>query len=102
MGGSAELNDLAYLTTPSGFNGRILNKYGFKTESVGALKVRARAFGRGLGLEKGEGGAMGGLHCTPRCARRKGRRVTGHQKSCPARQFRCVTPMHTPAVRPGG
>ncbi|GFR46371.1 hypothetical protein Agub_g7952, partial [Astrephomene gubernaculifera] len=40
IGGSPELADLAYLTTPAGFNGRILNKYGFKTESGGAIKVR--------------------------------------------------------------
>ncbi|KXZ49797.1 hypothetical protein GPECTOR_19g248 [Gonium pectorale] len=40
VGGSSELADLAYLTTPSGFNGRILNKYGFKTETIGAVKIR--------------------------------------------------------------
>ncbi len=46
VGGSAELADLAYLTTPSGFNGKILNKYGFKTEGIGAIKVRIRACDR--------------------------------------------------------
>ncbi|EFJ41998.1 hypothetical protein VOLCADRAFT_119536 [Volvox carteri f. nagariensis] len=40
VGGSPELADLAYLTTPTGFNGKILNKYGFKTETIGAIKVR--------------------------------------------------------------
>ncbi|GIL65137.1 hypothetical protein Vafri_18949, partial [Volvox africanus] len=39
-GGSPELADLAYVTTPSGFNGKILNKFGFKTETIGAIKVR--------------------------------------------------------------
>ncbi len=39
VGGSRELADLAYLATPSGFSGSLLNKYGLKTECQGAVKV---------------------------------------------------------------
>ncbi|PNW74559.1 hypothetical protein CHLRE_12g495350v5 [Chlamydomonas reinhardtii] len=60
VGGSAELNDLAYLTTPSGFNGRILNKYGFKTESVGALKVRLNTVAQRFNPDAEEGLGRGG------------------------------------------
>ncbi|MEW5298780.1 MAG: hypothetical protein WDW36_001863 [Sanguina aurantia] len=40
VGGSPELEDLEYLTTPTGFDGKLLSKYGFKTQTAGTIKVR--------------------------------------------------------------
>lgn len=42
VGGSAELADLRYLTAPpeAGAKPRLLNKYGFRTETGGTVKVR--------------------------------------------------------------
>lgn len=44
IGGSAELEDLTYLTKPGGAGGsnRLLNKYGFRTETAGSIKVGRR------------------------------------------------------------
>lgn len=39
VGGSPELEDLEYLTTPAGFDGKLLSKYGFKTQTAGTIKV---------------------------------------------------------------
>lgn len=41
VGGSLELEDLDYLTTPTGFEGKLLSKYGFKTQTAGTIKVRS-------------------------------------------------------------
>eukprot|EP00775_Hariotina_reticulata_P010980 gene10980-11135_t len=40
IGGSEELADLSYVALPQGHKGRVLNKYGYKTETSGSVKVR--------------------------------------------------------------
>ncbi|KAG1660692.1 hypothetical protein FOA52_015903 [Chlamydomonas sp. UWO 241] len=43
VGGSRELEDLAYAMAPHGSDARVINKYGFKTETTGVVKVRLHA-----------------------------------------------------------
>mmetsp|Transcript_7138 Transcript_7138/g.12372 ORF Transcript_7138/g.12372 Transcript_7138/m.12372 type:complete len:611 (+) Transcript_7138:335-2167(+) len=40
VGGAPELDDITYLATPAGFNGKALNKYGFAADASGEVKVR--------------------------------------------------------------
>ncbi|KAJ3413287.1 Pleiotropic negative transcriptional regulator [Chytridiales sp. JEL 0842] len=40
VGGSSELEDLAYGAIPTGHKGSLLNKYGFQTETSGTIQVR--------------------------------------------------------------
>mmetsp|Transcript_127 Transcript_127/g.312 ORF Transcript_127/g.312 Transcript_127/m.312 type:complete len:585 (-) Transcript_127:217-1971(-) len=40
VGGAPELEDITYLNTPAGFNGKALNKYGFVTDASGEVKIR--------------------------------------------------------------
>ncbi|KAK9824277.1 hypothetical protein WJX72_009110 [[Myrmecia] bisecta] len=42
-GGTPELNDVTYAKVPAGFEGQLLSKFGFQTESSGTLKVRTNA-----------------------------------------------------------
>lgn len=82
IGGSKELEDPAYLLGPSGAEaaggagagsgiaagmqggGRVVNKYGFKTESTGVVKLRwnavVQSFDVGLGSDKARAGAGAG------------------------------------------
>ena len=39
IGGSPELEDMVEVIQPKGFSGKALNKYGFKTEASGLVKV---------------------------------------------------------------
>jgi hypothetical protein len=39
IGGSPELEDMIEMVQPNGFTGKALNKYGFKTEASGRVKV---------------------------------------------------------------
>jgi Meckel syndrome type 1 protein len=39
IGGSEELADMSYAAVPKGHKGRALNKYGYKTETAGTVKV---------------------------------------------------------------
>ena len=40
IGGSSELEDIAYEAIPTGHTGSKLNKYGFKTETSGSISLR--------------------------------------------------------------
>lgn len=40
LGGTPELEDISYPYVPAGFQGTILNKYGFQSETSGVVKVR--------------------------------------------------------------
>lgn len=40
IGGSLELEDVSYIRIPQNFRGRVLNKYGFQSESSGRVKVK--------------------------------------------------------------
>lgn len=40
IGGSEELQDMTYMAVPSGHKGSVLNKYGYKTQTSGNVKVR--------------------------------------------------------------
>jgi Meckel syndrome type 1 protein len=42
VGGAPELDDITYLATPAGFNGKALNKYGFAADASGEVKVRTQ------------------------------------------------------------
>ena len=39
IGGSEELQDVTYMAVPSGHKGSVLNKYGYKTQTSGNVKV---------------------------------------------------------------
>jgi hypothetical protein len=39
IGGSEELADMSYAAVPKGHKGRVLNKYGYKTQTAGTVKV---------------------------------------------------------------
>lgn len=39
IGGSQELQDMSYVAVPKGHQGRVLNKYGYKTQTSGNMKV---------------------------------------------------------------
>jgi hypothetical protein len=43
IGGSEELQDMSYVAVPRGHKGPVLNKYGYKTQVSGNVKVRAAA-----------------------------------------------------------
>lgn len=45
IGGSEELQDLTYVAVPQGHTGKVLNKYGYKTQTSGNVKVGARETG---------------------------------------------------------
>lgn len=42
IGGSEELQDLTYVAVPQGHTGKVLNKYGYKTQTSGNVKVGTR------------------------------------------------------------
>jgi hypothetical protein len=39
IGGSEELQDMTYMAVPGGHKGSVLNKYGYKTQTSGNVKV---------------------------------------------------------------
>lgn len=45
IGGSEELSQMAAAGAPPGHNGRLLNKYGYKTQTSGNIKVCVRLVG---------------------------------------------------------
>uniref|UniRef100_A0A383VLW8 Ig-like domain-containing protein n=1 Tax=Tetradesmus obliquus TaxID=3088 RepID=A0A383VLW8_TETOB len=46
-GGSEELADMSYAAVPKGHKGRVLNKYGYKTQTAGTVKVRVNSVVQG-------------------------------------------------------
>lgn len=50
IGGSEELQDMSYVAVPRGHKGPVLNKYGYKTQVSGNVKVRAAAASAGCYL----------------------------------------------------
>jgi hypothetical protein len=42
-GGSQELQDMSYMAVPKDHKGTLLNKYGYKTQTSGNVKVREHA-----------------------------------------------------------
>ncbi|KAK3252231.1 hypothetical protein CYMTET_38474 [Cymbomonas tetramitiformis] len=47
VGGSRELQDISSVAAPQGHSGKVLNKYGFSTETSGELKIRTNVLYHG-------------------------------------------------------